>query len=79
MALLMLRDFVGNCGDGAGGFVTAAIINLSRMSGMVVVVDKNEETCQAIKHTVSQIRSYITDIFSNSVFTDNDACVAFIP
>lgn len=79
LALLMLRDFVGNRGDGAGGFVTAAIINLSRVSGMVVVVDKKEETCQANKHTVSRIRSYITNIFSNSVFTNNDACAAFIP
>lgn len=74
----MLRDFVGNSGAGVGGFVTAAIINLFRMPGMVVVVDKKEETCQANKHTVSQIRSYVIDILV-TVFTKIAACATFIP
>lgn len=52
----MLRHFAGNRGAGVG-FVAAAIINLSGVSGMVVVIDKEEEACQANKHIVSQIRS----------------------
>lgn len=53
----MLRDFVGNGGGGVGGLVTAAIVNVSRVSGVVVVVDKKEETCRENEHTVSQVRS----------------------
>lgn len=56
LALLVLRDFAVSGAEGVGGLVTAAVINLSLVSGVVVVVDKQEETCRANNHTVPQIR-----------------------